>query len=72
MIRATLAAMPTPRSQSIFERARAVIPGGVNSPVRACRSVGTDPVFIASGDGARVTDADDIDDDEGQRRKEQE
>ncbi|MEO7731303.1 MAG: aminotransferase class III-fold pyridoxal phosphate-dependent enzyme, partial [Kofleriaceae bacterium] len=50
--------MPIQRSQSIFERARAVIPGGVNSPVRACRSVGADPVFIASGKGARVTDAD--------------
>jgi len=50
--------MPTQRSQSIFERARAVIPGGVNSPVRACRSVGADPVFIAKGEGARVTDAD--------------
>ena len=50
--------MSTQRSQSIFERARAIIPGGVNSPVRACRSVGTDPVFIASGRGARVTDAD--------------
>jgi glutamate-1-semialdehyde 2,1-aminomutase len=50
--------MPIQRSQSIFERARAVIPGGVNSPVRACRSVGVDPVFIASGSGARVTDAD--------------
>jgi glutamate-1-semialdehyde 2,1-aminomutase len=50
--------MPTQRSQSIFERARAVIPGGVNSPVRACRSVGADPVFIAKGSGARVTDAD--------------
>jgi glutamate-1-semialdehyde 2,1-aminomutase len=50
--------MPTQRSQSIFDRARAVIPGGVNSPVRACRSVGADPVFIARGDGARVTDAD--------------
>src|ERR1044071_8929031 len=50
--------MPTQRSQSIFERARAIIPGGVNSPVRACRSVGADPVFIASGSGARVTDAD--------------
>ena len=49
---------PTPRSQSIFERARAVIPGGVNSPVRACRSVGADPVFIARGHGARVIDAD--------------
>jgi glutamate-1-semialdehyde 2,1-aminomutase len=50
--------MSTQRSQSIFERAKAIIPGGVNSPVRACRSVGTDPVFIASGRGARVTDAD--------------
>src|SRR5258705_3145517 len=52
------AAMPIQRSQSIFERARAVIPGGVNSPVRACRSVGVDPVFIASGRGSRITDAD--------------
>lgn len=50
--------MTTSRSQAIFERARAVIPGGVNSPVRACRSVGADPVFIASGRGGRVTDAD--------------
>src|SRR5512140_2699324 len=50
--------MSSQRSQSIFERARAVIPGGVNSPVRACRSVGVDPVFIAKGDGARVTDVD--------------
>jgi len=50
--------MSTQRSQSIFERAKAIIPGGVNSPVRACRSVGTDPVFIASGRGARITDAD--------------
>jgi glutamate-1-semialdehyde 2,1-aminomutase len=50
--------MSTQRSQSIFERARAIIPGGVNSPVRACRSVGTDPVFIARGAGARVYDAD--------------
>jgi glutamate-1-semialdehyde 2,1-aminomutase len=50
--------MPTTRSQSIFERARAVIPGGVNSPVRACRSVGADPVFIAKGAGGKVIDAD--------------
>jgi glutamate-1-semialdehyde 2,1-aminomutase len=50
--------MSIQRSQSIFERAKAVIPGGVNSPVRACRSVGVDPVFIASGSGATVTDAD--------------
>jgi glutamate-1-semialdehyde 2,1-aminomutase len=50
--------MSSQRSQAIFERARAIIPGGVNSPVRACRSVGADPVFIAKGDGARITDVD--------------
>jgi len=46
------------RSQAIFERAKQIIPGGVNSPVRACRSVGTDPVFVAQGDGAWITDVD--------------
>src|SRR5262245_23871251 len=46
------------RSQAIFERAKQVIPGGVNSPVRACRSVGVDPVFVAQGDGASITDVD--------------
>src|SRR5512134_66045 len=46
------------RSQSIFERAKQVIPGGVNSPVRACRSVGADPLFVAQGDGAYITDVD--------------
>ena len=46
------------RSQAIFERAKQLIPGGVNSPVRACRSVGVDPVFIAQGDGAYITDVD--------------
>ena len=50
--------MSTARSQAIFEQAKAVIPGGVNSPVRACRSVGTDPVFVQHGDGAHITDAD--------------
>jgi glutamate-1-semialdehyde 2,1-aminomutase len=50
--------MPIQRSQSIFERAKSVIPGGVNSPVRACRSVGADPVFVAQGDGATIVDAD--------------
>ncbi|MDR0959132.1 MAG: glutamate-1-semialdehyde 2,1-aminomutase [Propionibacteriaceae bacterium] len=39
-----------------FERAQRVIPGGVNSPVRAFRSVGGDPRFIASAAGARITD----------------
>ncbi len=46
------------RSHELFERACRVIPGGVNSPVRACRSVGCEPLFIASGSGARITDAD--------------
>ena len=50
--------MSIQRSHAIFERARAVIPGGVNSPVRACRSVGADPLFIARGSGASVFDAD--------------
>jgi len=45
-------------SQALFDRARAVIPGGVNSPVRAFRSVGGTPRFIASGAGSRLTDVD--------------
>ncbi len=45
---------PTPRSAEIFARAQAVIPGGVNSPVRACRQVGGEPLFIARGEGGRV------------------
>lgn len=46
------------RSCLAFERAKAVIPGGVNSPVRAFRSVGRDPVFIEKGEGARLWDID--------------
>lgn len=42
----------------MFERACQVIPGGVNSPVRACRSVGCEPLFISSAQGSRVTDVD--------------
>jgi glutamate-1-semialdehyde 2,1-aminomutase len=45
-------------SQALFERAQLVIPGGVNSPVRAYRGVGSDPPFIARGAGPRVYDAD--------------
>jgi glutamate-1-semialdehyde 2,1-aminomutase len=47
-----------PASAALFARARAVIPGGVNSPVRAFRSVGGTPRFIASARGAYLTDAD--------------
>ena len=46
------------RSEALFERARAVIPGGVNSPVRAFGSVGGVPRFIAEARGARLTDVD--------------
>jgi glutamate-1-semialdehyde 2,1-aminomutase len=46
------------RSQQLFERARISIPGGVNSPVRAFRSVGGSPLFIARGEGAHVFDVD--------------
>ena len=45
-------------SEQLFARAREVIPGGVNSPVRSWRAVGGNPLFVARGDGARVTDAD--------------
>jgi len=41
-----------------FKRAEEVIPGGVNSPVRAFKSVGTDPVFIKEAKGANITDID--------------
>ena len=46
------------RNQQLFERAQRHIPGGVNSPVRAFRSVGGTPCFFASGRGSRVTDVD--------------
>lgn len=46
------------RSKAAFERARRVIPGGVNSPVRAYRAVGGSPPFVASAKGAVVTDLD--------------
>jgi glutamate-1-semialdehyde 2,1-aminomutase len=50
--------MTTRRSQALFERAQARIPGGVNSPVRAFRSVGGKPLFIERGEGSRIFDVD--------------
>ncbi len=47
-----------PESQKLFDRAQAVTPGGVNSPVRAFRGVGGTPRFMVSGKGAYLTDAD--------------
>ena len=46
------------RSAELFERAKDVLPGGVNSPVRAFRAVGGTPFFVASAAGCRLTDAD--------------
>jgi glutamate-1-semialdehyde 2,1-aminomutase len=46
------------RSQALFSRAQQLIPGGVNSPVRAYRSVGGDPPFIARGEGSHIFDVD--------------
>ncbi|MFN3568428.1 MAG: aminotransferase class III-fold pyridoxal phosphate-dependent enzyme, partial [Caldimicrobium sp.] len=46
------------RSQAFYERAKKVIPGGVNSPVRACKAVKGNPVFFERGDGAYLIDAD--------------
>ena len=45
-------------SDRLFERAKRLIPGGVNSPVRAFRAVGRAPLFIREAAGARITDAD--------------
>ncbi|MGW7565221.1 glutamate-1-semialdehyde 2,1-aminomutase [Streptomyces tendae] len=47
-----------PASQALFDRAAAVTPGGVNSPVRAFRAVGGTPRFMVSGTGPYLTDAD--------------
>ncbi len=46
------------RSTALLERARQVIPGGVNSPVRSFRSVGGGPLFIKKGEGCRLYDED--------------
>ncbi len=45
-------------SEKLFAQAQKVIPGGVNSPVRACRSVDANPLFIQRAEGSRVFDAD--------------
>ena len=50
--------MSIEKSQALFERAQKSIPGGVNSPVRAFKSVGGTPVFIKSAKGAYLYDAD--------------
>lgn len=51
--------MNTENSNRLFEEAKKFIPGGVNSPVRAFKSVGGNPVFVNRGDGSRFWDVDD-------------
>src|SRR5687767_6178063 len=51
-------ALKRERSEQLFQRALELFPGGVNSPVRAFRSVGGTPLFFSRGEGAEVVDAD--------------
>ena len=46
------------KSTALYTRAQELIPGGVNSPVRACQSVGSAPLFISRADGCRLFDVD--------------
>ena len=50
--------MSTATSSALIQRAKQSIPGGVNSPVRAFKGVGGDPVFFVSGEGPWLTDVD--------------
>jgi len=54
----TTAPYTTSRSSALYHRALELLPGGVNSPVRAMRSIGREPIFIAYGRDARVVDVD--------------
>lgn len=56
--RMTVSVSSTARSEQLFARAKAVTPGGVNSPVRAFKSVGGTPRFIQKAQGAYLTDVD--------------
>ena len=46
------------RSAELYERALGLMPGGVNSPVRAMRQIGLDPIFVARGEGPELVDVD--------------
>ena len=50
--------LSTERSSRLYQRARELLPGGVNSPVRAMRSISRDPIFIARGEGSTLIDVD--------------
>ena len=51
-------ALNIPKSEALFAQAREILPGGVNSPVRAFRAVGGQPLFIERGEGAYLVDVD--------------
>ncbi len=53
-----MSAFATTRSAELYQEALQHLPGGVNSPVRAMRSIGREPIFIASGQGATLRDVD--------------
>jgi glutamate-1-semialdehyde 2,1-aminomutase len=53
-----MASLTDTRSGELYRRALEVIPGGVNSPVRAMRAIGRDPIFIDRGEGAELLDVD--------------
>ena len=52
------ASLTDTRSSELFRRALELLPGGVNSPVRAMRAIGREPIFIARGEGAELYDVD--------------
>ncbi|MGI8427979.1 MAG: glutamate-1-semialdehyde 2,1-aminomutase [Solirubrobacteraceae bacterium] len=56
--RASAAAFNTTRSSELYSRALSLLPGGVNSPVRAMRAIGRDPIFVAGGEAALLRDVD--------------
>jgi glutamate-1-semialdehyde 2,1-aminomutase len=52
------ASLTDTRSAELYRRALELIPGGVNSPVRAMRAIGREPIFVARGEGAEIVDVD--------------
>ncbi len=52
------AGLHTARSSELYHRALELLPGGVNSPVRAMRAIGRDPIFISRGEGSMIVDVD--------------
>src|ERR1700693_667665 len=53
-----MTALTDTRSTTLYRRALGLIPGGVNSPVRAMRAIGRDPIFFERGEGAELIDVD--------------